>query len=294
MTRNLQDWSLLRTLLAVARAGSLQGAAEQLARSRPTVGREMRLLERTMGSKLLIRTAYGVDLTEMGHRVLHVAEEMEKLVGGVTHAAGGDSPMSGTVCFKGGDGYCAYVMTGILPALHAAHPEITLKLLSSDLQTEPNLSRREADFTILHRPPRDPDLCVIKYGRFKWSACMARHYAEFHGQPATIAQLRDHPLLLLEALLSDEVPWSQIARALGDHPRLILQTDSIFPLIRAVRAGLGISILPRRLAAVESDLLFIDVEDVELSLPYWIVSHVEVKAVPAVRVVLDFVKEYLD
>ena len=39
------DWSLIQAFLAVADSGSLSGAARELGRSQPTLGRQIQLLE---------------------------------------------------------------------------------------------------------------------------------------------------------------------------------------------------------------------------------------------------------
>ena len=49
------EWSDIRIFLAVARAGSLGGAARLTGQSQPTMGRRLRVLERDAGQALFQR-----------------------------------------------------------------------------------------------------------------------------------------------------------------------------------------------------------------------------------------------
>src|ERR1051325_3208769 len=72
------DWSDVRIFLAVARSGTLGGAARSLRLSHPTVGRRLRALEEATGQTLLQRTAEGMILTEEGSAIIALAEQMEE------------------------------------------------------------------------------------------------------------------------------------------------------------------------------------------------------------------------
>lgn len=66
----------LRALLAAAEHGTLTDAARELHISQPTLSRTLQQLERMAGSTLLVRTPYGVELTEAGDRALSRAREI--------------------------------------------------------------------------------------------------------------------------------------------------------------------------------------------------------------------------
>ncbi len=64
------DWSDVRIFLAVARSGSLSGAAQRLGMSQPTMGRRLRALEDSTGQRLFQRGREGFQLTDEGASVL--------------------------------------------------------------------------------------------------------------------------------------------------------------------------------------------------------------------------------
>jgi len=57
------NWDDMRLFLAVARAGSISGAARQLGVQHSTVSRRMRSLEEKLGARLIERKKSGYELT---------------------------------------------------------------------------------------------------------------------------------------------------------------------------------------------------------------------------------------
>src|SRR6478752_3122939 len=71
------DWEDLRVFLALARHGSLSGAARALSINHATVARRIRALEATLGEKLVDRRPDGYVLTPAGTRTVAAASDME-------------------------------------------------------------------------------------------------------------------------------------------------------------------------------------------------------------------------
>lgn len=67
---------VLRYFLAVAREGSVTGAANYLHLSQPTLSRQIRDLEEELGQKLLVRGSHRVTLTAEGMLLRKRAEEI--------------------------------------------------------------------------------------------------------------------------------------------------------------------------------------------------------------------------
>ncbi len=63
----------------VVRAGSIGRASEQLRLAPPTISAQIRSLEQSLGEKLLIRSARGVQTTEMGQVVYRYADDIFSL-----------------------------------------------------------------------------------------------------------------------------------------------------------------------------------------------------------------------
>jgi DNA-binding transcriptional LysR family regulator len=101
------DSRLLQYFLAVAREGTISGAARALHVSQPTLSRQIKDLEDSLGCTLFERgSGRGVTLTPEGHRFRRRAEEIVDLIektstefrssgqaiGGEVRIGGGESP----------------------------------------------------------------------------------------------------------------------------------------------------------------------------------------------------------
>src|SRR5262245_45781324 len=76
----------LRIFWAIARAGSLRAAAEDLHLSQPTLSTQLRELEETLGHPLFTRTGRRLVLTAEGRVALGYAEEIFSLGSELRHA----------------------------------------------------------------------------------------------------------------------------------------------------------------------------------------------------------------
>lgn len=77
MNEQALDWDDYRLVLAVGRAGSLNGAAKLLRISHPTVFRRVNAIERKLGVRLFERARDGYSLTAAGEDVVAAAAELE-------------------------------------------------------------------------------------------------------------------------------------------------------------------------------------------------------------------------
>lgn len=96
---------VLRYFLAVAREGSMTGAANFLHVTQPTLSRQLKELEEELGTRLFVRHSHSVSLTPDGMRLRKRAEEVvdmiekteaefavkEKSVGGEIHIGAGET-----------------------------------------------------------------------------------------------------------------------------------------------------------------------------------------------------------
>src|ERR1700740_3802878 len=90
------QWDDVRFFLAVARTGSLSGAARTLGVGHVTVGRRIALLEKRLGVTLLNRTPDGFVTTSAGEAVLQQCAATESAALDIERAAAGrDSLVTG-------------------------------------------------------------------------------------------------------------------------------------------------------------------------------------------------------
>ncbi len=155
------DWNDVRIFLAVARAGTLGGAARSLKLSQPTMGRRLRALEEQTGQVLFQRTADGFVLTEEGAAVVSMAEQMEE--GALTmerKLAGEAQKLEGTLRVSSADWFGAWVLPPVVAAFSARYPHVDIELLTGSRLF--SLAQREADIAFRIVPFETADIVQRK------------------------------------------------------------------------------------------------------------------------------------
>ena len=82
----------LRLFAAVARAGSISGAAADLGVSQPALSEQLRTFEQECGQPLLVRHARGVRPTPVGERLMEMATRIDRVLAEASDALGRTSP----------------------------------------------------------------------------------------------------------------------------------------------------------------------------------------------------------
>ena len=159
-------WDDLRTFLAVARSGSLTGAAEPLGVNPSTVHRRIASLEDALGGTLFDRDPRGYALTALGEALVPAAEEMEEsALALVRKARGHDRSASGPVWLT----LPETLLTPIAPAL--ARVRQTCPGLRPIVRAEDEVLSLGANVDLALRPSSQPPEHAIgrKVGAIAWA-----------------------------------------------------------------------------------------------------------------------------
>lgn len=279
------DWTLYRSFLTVAEAGSLSAAARLLSLSQPTLGRHIVELEAALGTALFTRFARGLHLTDAGTAMLPAARQMRDAAAVLTLiAAGRAQSLSGTVRLTASRTVSQYVLPPILADLRAQEPGIEIELVPSD-STE-NLLFREADIALRMYRPTQLNVVTRHLGNLPTAIYAAKTYLDRHGRPQNADDLlamdfvgfdRSDVILRLIADLG-------IQRRREDFP---LRCDDQVVYWALVRAGCGIGATQCQIGdadpIVERIAPFIPLP----SLPVWLTAPEALRQNPRVRRVLD-------
>ncbi|MEZ4473504.1 MAG: LysR family transcriptional regulator [bacterium] len=281
------NWDLLRVFLAVADAGSLTRAAEELGSSQPTVGRQVAELEASIGAPLVIRSPRGVALTETGRTLAAQAARVAAGLGEALRTLRADQDaLRGTIRIAAAPPIGTFALPPILAALRATHPELIFEI-DVDLRAA-DLLTADADVAVRMFRPEQLDLVGRLAGNIALGCFASRSYVDAHGVPASLDEAlgRGHGIIGF-----DRSAWGERAYRSLD-PRLTrdalaVRADDASVQIAAVRAGLGILPMQRPIARLFPELVEVATALVLPPLPMWVVAHREVLAAPAVRVVFD-------
>jgi DNA-binding transcriptional LysR family regulator len=278
------DWNDLRYFLAVARTGSLTLASSNLGASQSTVSRRIGELEKSIGTSLFRRHQTGYYLTDEGQEVLRHAELVEDSVMALERGATGlDRNPVGTVRLATSENLAIDLVIPALPAFRDRYPGISLEILTSTATAE--LERREADIALRVVRPMRGNLKIRRVGHMTYSVYGGRDYVERHpaqdGEPLggrhAIAWDAAHAHLPAAAWLAREHPGCRTA----------LITSSLATQIAAVRAGLGLAVIPDFLT-VKDDFVRVIPPERMFSAEVWLVTHADLAASARIRALADF------
>ena len=278
------DCSLLRSFLAVANAGSLSRAAEELGNSQPTLSRQMTALELQVGTALFERTRRGLRLTQAGEALLVPAQRMQQHAREWSLAAAGRAQtLAGTVRLTASEMVSAYLLPGVLRELRASHPELQIELVASNAVE--NLLEREADIALRMVRPTQTALIARKVADIPLAFFAHRDYIKAHGTPS-IEKMAEHQWIGYDR--SDQMLRGFRAGGFDvSREFFAFRCDNQIVAWEAVRAGLGIGIGMKRVARLAPDLVQVLKGIPVPNLPLWITAHRELRNTPRLKVVFD-------
>jgi DNA-binding transcriptional LysR family regulator len=286
----MTSWDDYRFAAAVARNGSLSGAARELGTHHSTVFRRLAALEDATGVRLFERTAEGYVPTAAGGEIFAVLGDVESGILAVERRlAGADLRLSGTVRVTTPEDIALLLVEPHLARFQAAYPDIELEIVTENRLF--NLTRREADIAI--RPAREPqgDMVGRRVADIAMAAYAAPAYLVRAGRPREPDDLRRHRLVGYEDSLAHVGAAQWLAR-FEDGANVALRSNSLMVQAAAVGAGLGVGVLPCFMVPAEGyEQLWPPLA--ALSGALWVLTHPDLRRTPRIRAVLDFFYEAL-
>lgn len=288
---NKIDWTLLRSFLAVAEAGSLSAAAIRIETTQPTLSRHIRELEAVLGIRLFTRSARGLDPTEAALGLIEDARAMGAAAEALTRKAEGRSQqLAGTVRITAAAIVANLILPPLLLSLRDAEPRIQIEVVASDLTQ--NLLRRDADIAIRMIDPTQNALVARKLGEAPIGLFGTRTYFARHGRIETIEDLRKHDLIGFDR--DDGIVKAYAANGYSltreDFP---LRCDDQMLYWNLLLAGAGVGFAQTLVARRFPELEQIDVDLHVPPMPVWLVMHEEVRTNARIRRVADFLASAL-
>lgn len=280
-----ENWDDLRLFLAVARAGSLSGAARALGVNHSTMFRRIGAFEEAIGVRLFDRLPNGYMLTaageEMRDSTLRIEEEIAALGRKVT---GQDLRLSGTVRITTVDMLALWLLPRHLAAFREAYPGIEIELMVGNATL--SLSRREADVAL--RVDNQPPETLV--GRRVGRLAFAIYRSATRCSHDTEAPLPEQPWIGFD---TEHAALARRFAELLPEVRPVYRVNSVAAAIAATKAGIGLAPLPCGLADLEPDLVRIGELPETFTLDLWLLTHEDLRRTARIRAFLDFLAEAL-
>lgn len=261
------NWDDLRYFLAVARCGSISGAARQLDVQHSTVSRRMRQLEEKQSARLLERKKSGYELTPAGEILMQSASKMESEVLAVDGALPGkDANLVGPLRVTAINNMASSILMPMFARFSEMHPQVELHVIVSN--TDASLSQREADIAIrLTNSPTDT-LIGKRIVTVASTIYGSRSYLERLRQQGT------EPKWIGVECCDFHKTWTK--QSCGNRSHNFISDDTLLTLA-AIREGLGVSFLPCFMGDQDPKLERYCDPDPANNLGLWVLLHPDLK-----------------
>jgi DNA-binding transcriptional LysR family regulator len=261
----------------------VRAAAKDLGIHHSTVARRLENLEERLGVHLFTRTPLGLRLTEEGHAVLGRTERVESEIDSLERRLHGqDQRLEGLIRITLVDAVAVGFLMDELARFSAMYPGIDLELLATYQALD--LGRREADVAI-RVTASPPDFLVGRnLGPFALALYASATYLETHdpvGKPEECSWIA-----------AGEGPMENDWRT-SSFPNMPsrMRSQNMLLRIAAVRAGVGVSMLPCVLCDGDPALVRVPGVPTMMGDPIWVLTHPDLRGAARIRALMSFLAE---
>jgi DNA-binding transcriptional LysR family regulator len=281
------EWDDLRYFLALARKGSLSGAARTLKTTQPTMGRRLAAFEARLGAQLFHRTPTGLRLTEAGDAIFHFAVAMDEAAMAAERVAmGRDAGLHGTVRVTAPNFFGPHILSAHIGRFCSEHPTIVVDLITDARLA--NLARREADMAFRLRRFEQDNIYQSKVGELPFALYAASSYLERCGPPDFERGGAGAEMVVMDQTAIEPVAESFWLNATLPHAKPRFRSNNRDGQAAAAAAGAGLVCLPCLLGDVWPGLSRLDTPTAVPTREVWLGMHADTRKVPRVRALADY------
>ena len=227
------NWDDCRIFLALAREGTLSGAARHLKAGVATISRRIERMERVLGVPLFLRNQSGYVLTDQGETMLPRAEAVELAMMEMRQEAAEHTQITGTVRLTSFESLVVPIIVPALAPLLEANPKLDVEILFSIAAL--NIHRHDADLALrMVRPERGHlrvrQLATLGFGLYGPQGDMRPRRVVAWPEAASLGTLQN---------------W---AEAFVEPQAARFAVNTVWGQVAAVGRGVGVSVLPHFLA----------------------------------------------
>jgi len=247
------DLAHLKYFQAITRHGSLSAAARALGVSQPTLTVAVRNLEEELGTMLLHRSRDGVKLTSTGEELLaHAAQVFALLDRAKERILGLEGDDVGSFVVGCHESLGAYFLPSFMRGFLEVSPRIELSLWNgTSAAVREAVLGRQVDFGLAVNPRPHPELVMVELFRDAMDLFVAAASAP-EDRDAAHARLRAGPLVYAGRVGQCQELIDRLA-ALSLLPTRMLSCGDLELVKSIALQGVGVALLPRRVAAYEQD-----------------------------------------
>lgn len=272
------DWDDLRYVLAIARGGSLGGAARALRVNPSSVHRRLIALERKLAVRLFERGRGGYRPTRQGAALAEAAARIEtEAFRAERQIAGTDLKLSGPIRVSSSELLGFYLLPPLLREFSARFPEVEVQLSIDNRLVD--LTRRDADIAVRAADHAPEQLVGRRIAKIASCAYAQRDYLARVGRGRALDQ---YDWLGLDETLA-HAPQERWLRERVPHARCRFRFNLIEGAHQAARVGLGAAVLPSFVGDRDPELERLTEPEAAGEFGVWVLTHPDLRRSARIR-----------
>jgi DNA-binding transcriptional LysR family regulator len=257
----------LTYFVAVARARNFTRAAAQVGVAQPSLSKQVRVLENSLGTPLFVRQAGGIELTSAGEALLPHAErillDVESAQRAVHEVAG---LRRGRVRLGATPSICDGLLPEVLTRFHEMHPLIELEVQEggSRVLTD-ELAQGRLDLALLITPLAEARPHIEEVPLRRDRLVLAAPAGDPLPDDVPVSALRDLPLVMFREGYDLRETTLRACADAGFEPMVSVEGGEMLSVLRFVEAGLGYAVVPEMVLVSRPGLRPVRLHEPEMS-----------------------------
>jgi len=256
----------------VVREGTISAAARKLGVTQSAVSQHLKKLEDVTGTKLILQTRDGLELTKTGEELFALADHYLSADQMITEKFADFAQLR--------RGYLSIIANAPQPALRLiadyakVFPDVEIDFTLYDWTSAMRLlGSRKVDIGVVAAPRRSPEFLTHQVGALRYTMYMRRDDPLAHRNSVSLADLADRRLILPEA---GSLTQRLVSKAFAKHDIAMASTIKMtsFPLVKeAILHGVGIGPFLEHSATSEEGLVALPIDEMPETHPINLVAH---------------------
>ncbi len=286
------NYELYKVFYQVAVDLSFSKAAENLFISQSAVSQNIKNLENELKTALFIRSTKNVQLTESGKLLFeHIEPAFNLIENGEKSIREINALERGEIHIGANDTISKDYLLPYLKKFHQLYPEVQIKITNRTSSTCIELLQQNKVDLIISNLPNPKITEQMEYQEiFKFNDIFiaAAEFKDLKNQEISLKELRNYPLLMLEAKTTTRKFLEKALTELDIKIEAAVELGSVDLLIEMTKIGLGIALVPEYCLNLKNQDLF-EVKTKE-KLPARKLAVVKTKNIPLSKAAEKFLK----
>ncbi len=255
----------LQEFTVIAKLESFSRAAEELCISQSSLSKHMVVLERELGTPLLIRNSRSVALSQTGAQILPLAAEMQELYDRILELTGQSPRTKAVLRIASIPVMAQYHITGALAKFQREFPDISLEIRECEQgELRELLEKGACDLAFSRRemdPKPDGTLEFMDFCRDNLVALFAADHPLAGRKTVSLRDLQTEPFLFLDQRTGFYNLCQDLCQAAGFPPNVAYTGHRPENIVDLAAQGMGVALLMKRHAEYISnpDVVYPDI-----------------------------------